>query len=868
MLWRPSLVLFALLALPALSMTVKVDPAGGAPRLVVDGQPVRARFFFGGPCSRPTPLPAVGGWVSEEFTAVVDEPGHGTLHFRFGQQPGTIILGEISITDLETGTLVLPTCDFDGGQAAFERQWHTWPTGAANTVGKVEVLPGIGREGHAGLKITLTAPPDGHWPDWHLYHHDNLALTKGHRYQLKFWAQASPAREVHLALYRPGQHFLFLGGPGDLFGPQIKMAGAAGCPFVSFPCDMPWPAPGREVDWSGVDAACETVLRANPAALLLPRVGLDAPDWWLKAHPEEAMVWDAGQHRAHAVPASPLYRAEAAARLSALVEHLEQRFPDRFAGIHPAGQNTGEWFYEDTWGPNINGYAPADTAGFRRWLAAHYADDPALRAAWRDPAVTLATAAVPSAAARHAGPHGVLRDPADEQAIIDFTTFQQESMAEWVCQMAHAVKQACGGRKLAVFFYGYLFEFGPVGTGPASSGHYALRRVLDCPDVDVLCSPISYNDRGPGGGAPSMTAAESVELAGKMWLNEDDTRTYLAKGSDFPGARDGGNDLAETNRLLVRDVAQEAIRNFATWWMDLGSTGWFNDPAMWAEMARFKAMDEALLAKPTPYRPEVAAVIDEVAMRRVAAGGQRLTAPGVTLARIALGRCGAPFGQYLQDDVAAGKLNAKLYVFLTPWAKSAEQRAALRRATAGAGRIWCYAPGLYDGDHQNPAAMTELCGFRLAPVTPRPALAKVTTAGTALGLTNNLQADANTRPLFAAADATPDETLLAWPDGSAAVALRKLPDGPSLFVGVPGLNSELVRLMARLSGAHVYAAVDANVYANGPFVAVHAAADGPLRLELGGAGPVFDALGGEKVGEAPSLTLDLKKGETRVLRRP
>ena len=94
-------------------------------------------------------------------------------------------------------------------------------------------------------------------------------------------------------------------------------------------------------------------------------------------------------------------------------------------------------------------------------------------------------------------------------------------MLDCVCELAHAVRKASQGRKLVVFFYGYVFEFAGVQNGPATSGHYALRRVLNCPDIDVLCSLISYFDRGLGQSAPSMTAAESVALAGKLWLNEE-----------------------------------------------------------------------------------------------------------------------------------------------------------------------------------------------------------------------------------------------------------------------------------------------------------------------------------------------------------
>jgi hypothetical protein len=135
---------------------------------------------------------------------------------------------------------------------------------------------------------------------------------------------------------------------------------------------------------------------------------------------------------------------------------------------------------------------------------------------------------------------------------------------------------------VVVFFSGYLFKFSAASTGPSVSGHYALRRLLDSPDIDVLCSPISYFDRGLGQSAPAMTAAESVALAGKMWLFEDDTRTYLGSGN-FPGAFDAVNTLEDTNKELIRNVGQEAVRNFATWWMDLGATGWFNDPRMWAQ---------------------------------------------------------------------------------------------------------------------------------------------------------------------------------------------------------------------------------------------------------------------------------------------
>ncbi len=849
----------------ASGLTVRVEPRSGAPRLLVNGQPVRPRMFFGGPGSVPVRIEPNGRTVEFDFVAQDDSRGKGTLHFRFGQAPGEVFADNIRIVDADTGEELAPTSDFEGELDSFARDWTTWPPGAANTVGTVTVEPSAGAAGTAGLHCALRQPSDGVWPDWHVYHLPNLPIFKGKRYRVCFWARAEPARDLTVALYRPGETFVFLGGPPGAFDSQIRMAAAAGVDFVTFPIDMPWPAPGHPPDWSAVDNVCSQVLQANPRALLLPRFGAEPPEWWRKTHPDEVMTWEDHSQQHHAVVASPVYRRDAASRAAALVEHLEAKFGAHMAGYHPCGQNTGEWFYQDTWENRLNGYAPADAKAWRAWLRERYGSDSALQTAWRDPKTTLDGAVTPTAAARRASPAGILRDPATEKPLIDFAEFQQQAMADLVCELARAVRQASRGRKLVVFFYGYAFEFGTIRLGPATCGHYDLRRVLDCPDIDVLCSPISYFDRGMGGSAPAMTAGESVALAGKLWLVEDDTRTHLGSGN-FPGQFDGATNLAETLTMLRRNVAAEATRNFATWWMDLGMTGWFNDSRMWDEMRQFEAVDRIFLEERIPFRPEVAAVIDERSMIETSASAWAVTEPGIYQVRRPLGRMGAPYGQYLLDDVLRGRVQARLYVFLNAWQLSAGQRKELRRQTRGSCRVWCYAPGVHEGDQTSPDAMREVTGFRLVPVSPDRAWAAPTTHGKQLGLETSFGAERPVTPLFAVADATPEETLATYTDGSVAVALRRVSDGWSIFVGAPGLTSDLLRLAARKAGVHLYTRTDCNVYANGPIVALHASRDGPITLDLARRGRIYDARSGDFLGKGPSLTLPLKRGETRVLR--
>jgi hypothetical protein len=133
-------------------------------------------------------------------------------------------------------------------------------------------------------------------------------------------------------------------------------------------------------------------------------------------------------------------------------------------------------------------------------------------------------------------------------------------------------------------------------------------------------------------------------------------------------------------------------------------------------------------------------------------------------------------------------------------------------------------------------------------------------------LQSSFGVDAPVTPVFAAADATRAEALATYPDGSAAVALRKTRHGWSLFVGAPGLTSDLLRIAARKAGVHLYTQADCNVYANGPILALHAAQDGPITLDTGRKGLIHDAFTDQIVADGPRLTLPLKKGDTRVFR--
>jgi hypothetical protein len=612
--------------------TARVRTVGGVPRIEVDGKPTRARLFWGGASASPVPIGAERE-ITFSFVAPLTTQT-GTIHFRFGRELGKVGVRGVRIVEAGSGRVVL------GAEPA----WKVWPPTEESHV----------EFGAGGFVAHVVAPPPGkEWPDFHVFHEHQLKLTKGKIYQVSLSAEATPARSLTVALYQPGTSYTFLAGPSVQFESQVKLAAAVGVNIVSFEVALPWPAPGEPLDFQASDAACERVLAANPKALLLPRIGVYPPPHWLKSHPDDVMRWDDGDHGGGmASAASVAYQRDGAEHLSALVTHLEATFGERMIGYHPTGQNTGEWFWMDSWTGALPGYTACDRTAWDAWRAAQ----------------KLPPAPVPTPAERKA------KTPSP--TVVDFHRFLSETIADAALVMASAVRNASKGKKLSLLFYGYGFEFAPMPSGPANSGHYALHKLLTSPAVDIICGPFSYFDRSIGGVGPVMSAAESVLAAGKLWLNEDDTRTYLAKERTFPGWDSGADTLEGTLGVLRRNLAQNACRNHATWWMDLPGTGWFDDPKLWEEIRRFAAWDDYFLAHPTPFKPEIALVLDETTAYQLSPNAAQ-NAP-LSTTRKALGLVGAPYGQYLLTDVLAGTCPAKVLVVLTT-----SQRIALERRATG-----------------------------------------------------------------------------------------------------------------------------------------------------------------------------------------
>lgn len=631
----------------------------------------------------------------------------------------------------------------------------------------------------------------------------------------------------------------------------VRRAAQAGVHLVSFVVhSFPWASAGEKPDYRPYEQQMDAILHENPRALLLPRFGLNnLPEWWAKQNPEEMMLYDNGQ-RGLVSMASSKWRREVGESLRLLVRHLESRYSEHLIGYHPCGQNTGEWFYDRVWEGLLPSFEPPMQSAFRRYL--------------RD-----RNALLPTAEERKAKGKGAFLHPLSQHRLIQFWRFQQEVMVDALEEFARIIKEETNGRKLVVYFYGYLFELAGLPGGPAVSGHLALERLLKCPHVDILCAPISYLDRQTGGSGGFMAPVDSVHLHGKLWLNEDDTRTYLSKPEDNYGRTE---TLAQTLAVHQRNFAHIVTRGAACWWMDLLGAGWLDSKEIWENLARLSRLYADILPQMQPYRPEIAVVVDEGSLCYLSYGNA-VTQPLLSGIRQALYRLGAPAGFYLLSDVCVGKVeHAKILLLLNAFALTDKQRRALQeQMRQGKTIVWFYAPGYIRGNSASAENISELTGITVTEKDSLPS-GQASTIPTRVVRHEQFGTKEPLSPAFVVTDSSAHPLATFNATEEVAAAIKRFGRGWSVYLGTLSAGVNLLKTIAEMADVHTYVASEQIVMAGNGVLAIHGTEPSSpfgTSVRLPAVASLYDPIHAEALGNGRNqiaIKVQIEKGQTLLFR--
>ncbi len=682
-------------------------------------------------------------------------------------------------------------------------------------------------------------------------------------------------------------------------------------------------APGEEEDYypwwlEQVDRAVGAAVSMDPRSRVIVATRMDPNPQWLFDDPSQQMlggrgslviplsllVPDRGQVRPTFM--SQAWRRDGGEGLRRLVEHMRaQPYAPNMIGVCFFAGRAGENYWggnernafldrdgrydcvtPDKW--ETGDFSTAARQTFRDFLMRKYGTDQNLQQAWRRDDITFDDIIEPARFDREEitsvltwadKPEGAgsLRDalkPGEGTLPVDYYQCFAEAMIDTFAAWGQAVKDASDGRLITGCFYGYAVSQLYTAV-PGFHGHTAVARANAKDELDFFVSPSEYNNaRRPGGPYWGLNITDSLRLHDKLWIYEQDTRTYLAEHMPKTFSRD--NTIA----VMRRDAACGLTHGAGWWWYEFanGQTGrlateWFIDPEIQAFASHIKRVyDHALTLPDRGPSSQIAVFYHGETLT-----GQDIFAPTAQI-NIPIGRStlvngvqriGAPYDFYNLADIPVlaerGLLDQyRMCLMLNPFYLTPEERGWLKILKSNDRTlVWLWAPGM-GGSDRSPSAdsVAQTVGipgikaldrgstlaYRIA-AADHPLLAGIA-AGQELSVmpfgpgATWAKFGNDVRPLVHVDPQTaPDDVVMLgnWVvDGEeradlGAFCVRELDGWRSVYAAVPYLTPELMRNIARWSGVHIYREGTEVTYADRHFAAIHTGAEpatGELRLPV------------------------------------
>jgi hypothetical protein len=660
-----------------------------------------------------------------------------------------------------------------------------------------------------------------------------------------------------------------------------------------------WLAP-NQWDYSEFDERVRRVLEAAPRCMIFPRVYIGTPDWWLRQNPDEMEILDDGstmpgaglyalpeENRPYPSIASQKWREDMGYGLKRLIEHIQgSSYAGHFFGYVLAGLKTEEWYH---WGSGVKrlfGYGKPTVAAFREWLRNKYLTVEKLRTAWNNPQVDFQTAGVPSREERLGQTNTTFRDPSRSMKVIDFYVFWNELIPQTIDYFAGIAKKATKGTKVIGAYYAYMYEF----EGKPDFGHNALGTYNASRNLDFVAATASYGDRPLGtGGDYQRAPALSLALHGKLWHHDNDVVSYLARkvmGRTYQDKKQMEIDLL---RLGATKNATESVwmyRRGAGFALCTGMYeaffdlhgGYFDAPELMDEIAKLNRMWDRAKRYDRSSNAEILIVSDENSCSYCsfdsAMLGQSLLPTQWQVIKI-----GAPADHILVDDLKLIKMERyKLVVFLNTYNLTDAQRDLVEKKVKNNGRsvLWCYAPGLFDGEQASPELMYRLTSLRIVPSPDEAFIAPQIELVDSKGPLSVAWRNAGLRttgpdwPICKKISVEdPEAVTLGTLPGTASVtlAMRNLGSWSSFYAITPTLPAAFYRELARQAGVHIYNDRDDTFYANKSYIVLSAKDAGKRVIQFPRPCEVREAVTEQRLAtQTRSYSYDFQNGETLILR--
>lgn len=717
---------------------------------------------------------------------------------------------------------------------------------------------------------------------------ENIVNVQQHLGLPTLMVNGKPDAGMTYMTYRPQERYF-----GDF--------GKAGVPFVSFSTafhtiskSKPNPVKGqpairvKEAVWvsrdsfnfTAFDSIVRFILRANPKALIFPRVYLFAPDWWMQQNPDELMVYQDGQKfkptrgwpEGTTLPSwsSEKWRKDTEYCLRMLIRHVKkQPWGGQIVGYHLASGGTDEWYYYSYYNWFFNApqeeyldYGPAQTKAYRKWLQKRYVTAGNLQKSWHNDTVTFENAQIVSKKDRQTNTLFLFYDPAKSQHAIDCWNFESEVIAETIGQLCHAVKDETKGNAFTGAFYGYIL-------GANDKGYCATRSLLNCKDIDFLTAPSGYWFREPGWGYSTYrTPVRSVQLAGKLWWDENDYYTYLTPEWKWVEGWTGPRDFNTTLNQQKRQLAAQIHHGAAGWWFDMEG-GWYDAPEAMAMIKKLNEIGSKSVNFDRESVADVAVVVDEKSLLYIGQGSDLYNSL-ILEQPIEFGRMGTPVDWIMAEDLGKTK-KYRMYVMLNLFHVTDPVNKEIIKLQQGDAKsiVWVYAPGLMT-DKADPANCVKLTGIKLQMLRDKsPLQVEINENGNKMfpslpkGFIYGTQYKIG--PVMVAKDPSAQTLGTLYGFDLPGLVYKNIKGVQTYYTASTKLSYQLLRAIAARAGVHIYNNVDDGTYVNKSFISIHTVRGGKRTLSFPAPVSLYDVYNDKVVAvNSKAVTVEMPVKTTEI----
>ena len=422
-------------------------------------------------------------------------------------------------------------------------------------------------------------------------------------------------------------------------------------------------------------------------------------------------------------------------------------------------------------------------------------------------------------------------------------------------------------------FYGYTLhvrgQFQHILDSYQEQGHFGLAKLLESPYIDFICSPTFFEFRENGLGYSLFASPQtSVQLHGKLWMDENDYVTHLKGWRRSYGRTE---NYEESEAVQLRQLSNEILHASGAWWFDMGG-GWYDSEPMLNLIKKLNAIGERSIDFDRTSNSEIAVVVDEYSnyMMRM---DKRLSCPQIFFQVLPLGRIGAPVDYILQDDLDLAK-PYKLYIFLNAFHVSDKQREMIQKLPERGAQafLWIYAPG-YAGDTLDIQGCCDLTGLNISSKESEgQLLVKINHNGSHIlpGVKEGAMygtRDAGVRnmigPIFYGDDPSAEVLGDLYSHELPGLITKKVNGIQAYYSAAPLLSAEVLRGIAARSGVHIYNFRDDVLYANNSFIAVHTAESGTRTLRFPEKTSLYDVYHDREIGrDINHIDIDMANRKT------